>query len=219
MHRDKRGLLRPQIAKILAPVGLIAVGMLFATALFWTPARLFAASPRVPRAQAPLLDAIATPVPGGPGYIMIAPGSFHADSGGNDFAIDQFNRYVTQGSGIVNLHAPVQLPHGAKVTRLIYYCSDNTAYYTYADLTRSSPADYGTRFDNIYVVMSVGDSGNQTIVDDTPAAAGAEVVDNSRYSYLVHLHFSDGSGLRAYGVRIDYEYGDFLPAVLKDATH
>lgn len=200
-----------QIVRVLAPVGLIAVGLLLAAALFFAP------SAPAARGQAPL-DAIATPVPGGPGYIMIAPGSFHTDSGGGDFYIDLFNRYVTQGSGTVNLYAPVQLPHGARVTRLIYYCYDNTAHYTYADLTRSSPADYGARFDNIYLVISAGDSGNQTLVDDTPVAAGAEVVDNSRYSYLVHLHFSDGSGLRAYGVRIDYAYGDFLPVVQQPAA-
>ena len=208
----KKTVLTSQITRILALVGSIVVGMLFATAMF------SAQSSYAERGQAPLLDAVATPVPGGPGYIMIAPASFHADSGGDSYSIDFLNRYVTQGSGIVDLYAPVQLPHGTKITKLIYYCRDNTAYYTYANLVRSSPADYGTQFDSVYSAWSTGDSGNQTIVEDTPATAGTEVVDNSRYSYAVHIYFSGGSGLRAYGVRIDYEYGSFLPAVLKDAT-
>lgn len=211
MHKKKRALIS-QIIRILAPVGLIIVGVLLTIAMF------SAQSSYAEREQSPLLDAVATPVPGGPGYIMIAPGSFHADSGGDDYSIDFLNRYVTQGSGIVDLYAPVQLPHGAKITKLIYYTYDNTAFYTYADLGRSSPADYGTQFNSVYSAWSAGNSGNQTIVDDTPATAGVEVVDNSRYSYTVHIFFSGGSGMRAYGVRIDYEYGSFLPLTLKDAA-
>jgi len=204
--------LMSQIIRNLAPGGLIVVGILLAAAMF--PAR----SSYAKGEQSPFLDAVATPVPGGPGYIMIAPGSFHADAGSDDYSIDFLNRYVTQGTGIVDLYAPVQLPHGARITQLTYYSYDITTFYTYADLVRSSPADYGTQFDSVYSAWSAGSSGNQTIVDSTPGAVDAEVVDNSRYSYVVHVYFSGGSGMRAYGVRIDYEYGSFLPLALKDAA-
>lgn len=211
MLKIKR-LLMSQIIRNLAPVGLIVVGIILAAAMF--PAQ----SSYAKGEQSPLFDAVATPVPGGPGYIMLGPGSFHADAGGDNYSIDFLNRYISQGSGIVDLYAPVQLPHGARITKLIYYTFDDTAFYTYAFLVRSSPADYGTLYDFVYDAWSVGSSGNQTIVETTPTTADAEVVDNSRYSYTVHIYFSGGSGMRAYGVRIDYEYGSFLPLALKDAA-
>ena len=194
---------------IWALAGLIMVGVLFVTTILALPSRASVE-------QMPLRSATATPVPGGPGYIMLSPGSFHADTNSSGvYSIDTFGRYIEYQSGDVDVYAPVQLPHGARITQMIYYCRNDAIVWNDAFLLRSSPADYGTASDNVFYAASNASSGDQTIVD-TPNE-GTDVVDNSRYSYVVHIRLRE-VGQRAYGVRIDYEYGIFLPAMMKNHT-
>ena len=137
-------------------------------------------------------------------YIMIAPGSFSPDSDGGDYTIDVHNSYLEHGSGILDLFAPIQLPDGAEISKLTYYCFDDSDSYTYANLVRSNPSSYGVEFDIILSAWSERDIGDQAVEAPAPKP-GTEVVDNSSYSYLVHIFFSGGSGMRAYGVLIEYE--------------
>lgn len=201
--------LSAQRIKILILVVGIMIGILFSTTIL--PSSSYAETEQIS-----LLGAVATPVPGGPGYIMISPSSFHADtSSASNYSIDIFNRYLEyDGSTSVNLYAPVQLPHGAKITKITYYCYNDTIYQNYATLLRSSPADYGTEFDSIFFASAASTSENQTIIADTPLP-DTNVVDNSRYSYGVHVLLAE-TGQRLYGVRIDYEYGNFLPVATKN---
>ena len=131
---------------------------------------------------------------GSVGYVMVAPGSFSPDADGGDYTIDVHNRYLEQGSGILDLFAPVQLPQGAEITKLTYYCFDDSDSYTYANLVRSNPSSYGVEFDIIYSAWSERDIGDQTVEAVAPKP-GTEVVDNSSYSYLVHIFFSPGTSL------------------------
>jgi hypothetical protein len=121
------------------------------------------------------------------------------------------------GGASVYLYAPVQLPDGARVKRLTYHCRNTSSGHegvNEARLLRTAPASFDGSYDAILSAVSEG-LGDDTVVDNTPLS-GAAVVDNSQYAYVVEIHFHGGLRQQAFGVRIDYAYADFLPAVLKE---
>jgi len=158
---------------------------------------------------------------------MLGVGSFNSDSDGGYYYIEKVSNYnllgsyIEQGSDEVDLFAPVHLPNGAKITKMTYYFNDSTSDgYTLAELVRSQPGSHDDDCELIFFAISGNNdaSGDQTLVatEPIPSIAGAKTVDNSKYSYLVHVLFDgdlqglepsdDNPPMRTYGALIEYSY-------------
>ncbi len=107
--------------------------------------------------------------------------------------------------------APVDLPHGATVTKVTFYFYDDSSVgsdYASVWLGRN---DHDNSFSQMADVTSndAGDSSNQ---DDTINYA---TIDNSQYSYFLELCLNS-SAVWAYGVVVEYSYSASLPLVTRN---
>ena len=125
--------------------------------------------------------------------------------------------YQTNGEEIFNpegqptvFYAPVMLPHGVTVTKVIFYFFDDS----------SDSSDYGfsnlRRNDNAGASLSMSEimsnnNGNSSNYDDTINYAP---IDNAQYSYYLSLYLSSVK-VHAYAVIIEYTYPLSLPLILK----
>jgi len=137
------------------------------------------------------------------GYVSIPATAFGPKEDGYNFlrsgnirAYDATSRYYG---------APVQLPHGATVTRMTYYFYDhvvgddtNTTLYRSTYTTGAATA--------MASASSSGTPGSSSAFDDMIDHA---TVDNMQYGYYLWLDLSaggHGTSLMAYGVVIEYTY-------------
>ncbi|MBA4058524.1 MAG: hypothetical protein C0490_27655, partial [Marivirga sp.] len=146
-------------------------------------------------------------------FYAVDPASFQAlEPGGNNSSIlglfeDGNSTFVFAKGSARQIMAPVNLPHGATVQSV-------TVYYAYSLLL-------GPITVNFYRKNLTGGANEALGTIVTPligigvqsaSVAGATVVDNSTYSYRIHVTFTNllnvtdpGSALqRIYGVRIQY---------------
>jgi hypothetical protein len=152
-------------------------------------------------------------------YCAIDPSAFQGlePSGGADQTITGLyqadNTFISANQTGREIMAPVNLPHNATIQRI-------TVYYLNEDLLLLGPiivrfyrkpfagtANQQLSFVNIpYNLLA---PGNQN-ADLGGIAVGDDVIDNSTYSYRIHVIFADsadGPGdatQRIYGVRIEY---------------
>ena len=153
----------------------------------------------------------AAPVPGGPGFY--AQSSLHFrpylplyeyDYAGTDL--------YNPGTGTGYYEAPLALPNGATITKLVVYYWDNSATL---DLTGQlyRVAFDGTGAAPMAVVSSSGYSAVYSYAET--ASIVNPVVDQQSYSYLLELTLPPSLDLRLVGMRIDYAYAVSLPIMMK----
>ena len=147
------------------------------------------------------LDAAATPVPGGPGYISVNGTGFkpylstagYSNVGGClDARTD--TSYLAQ----------LQLPHGARITQIVAYYSDlNPSGDILLELVRFP---FESTFSSAILGKYLPDT---TSLSSTILTLGSPaVVDNSQNSYLLRASFSDSSlsyPIHLCNVRVDYD--------------
>lgn len=154
-------------------------------------------------------------VPGGPGFISIPPTAFFPLALIDDWSFMDsalFNPSSTYNS---ILRAPVYLPHGAIVNKVVlYFYDDNAANNLSAELYNLALSGGNP------TIMSILDSstlmgGGYGQKTDTDIFRGT--INNQNYVYYVELYFPKNCGItiRFTGLRIDYEYPGYLPCVTK----
>ena len=153
-----------------------------------------------------------TPIPGGPGYVSL---------NGLDFMpfTPTDNTFSYAGVSIKNtgpspdwFMAPVKLPNGATIVKLV-------VYYTDADAVLNLEADL------VYIPLGYAYGYQLGGIISTGSAAGAlvgettsfthPVVDLSANSYLIQVYLPNSANISLVGVRVDYGYQIALPAMAK----
>ncbi len=132
------------------------------------------------------------------GYLSLSAADFQPQVDGYDFSNTGQRLQNVDGSSD-NYIAPVQLPHGATVTRLTFYWRDTSSSNGVLSLYRNGLA--GTSSLMAYASTS-GNAGNGSSYDSTISYA---TVDNSQYSYFLSLGLPD-SNVWCYGAIIEYTY-------------
>ena len=126
--------------------------------------------------------------------------------------------YLFSGRTLVNpdtithyYEAPVNLPHGATITRFVVWYMDNNTSNLWAALARAS-LDEATLNQIGYVASSGADayvrySQDLTITDP--------VVDNENYFYWVEVGLPPNATVGILSFRIDYQYSNYVPLTTK----
>ncbi len=152
---------------------------------------------------------------GGPGFIMIHPTAFvpMSSTGTYSFNIAGGGLY-NPGTTNVFYEAPVNLPHGAKITKVVvYYIDNSTASNMWVWL-----AVVGMDTSSITQMASLTTTGanvTNRVVEDTTITP--DTIDNQSNAYWIEVSIpgNQGANLVIRGIRIDYSYPVNLPLINK----
>ncbi|MEL7625394.1 MAG: hypothetical protein AAGU15_00865 [Anaerolineaceae bacterium] len=154
-------------------------------------------------------------VPGGPGFVMIHPTAFVPmfSEWPYSFGIGGGALY-NPGTAEYYYEAAVNLPHGAKITKVVVYYFDNSATSNiWVILAGISMDDY--LLPNLAYLVTSGAEANNRVMEDTTISP--DVIDNQSFAYWVEVGIpgNESSNLNLRGIRIDYEYPVSLPLINK----
>ena len=150
-------------------------------------------------------------VPGGPGFIMVSAFNFRP------LTLD--DTWSMYGSGIINngpasnLVAGLTLPHGATITKMtLYYRDVSGTLNLRIILRRGDGLAEGGELANIQTSGSEFAFRYQSVTSFTNPK-----VDNQLYSYYLVVSFpaAASSDIVLSQVRLDYDYPNYLPTVMK----
>jgi hypothetical protein len=162
----------------------------------------------------PGAPAIATSVPGGPGYVSL---------NGIDFKpfTPTDNTYSYFGVSIRNtgaapdwFMASIHLPNGSTIKKFVVYYTDSdgaTGMNLEADLIY---APLGSAFGIIQGGFTSSGSALGLLISEVTTITNP-VVDLSANSYLVEVYLPNSTNVSLVGVRVDYGFQITLPAVMK----
>lgn len=162
--------------------------------------------------NAPAVEPLAAPVPGGPGFIMVNILDFKPYNSMSQIAYSGTSFYnpstTTDGNYVVGL----TLPHGATITKLTLYYYDNTVKDAVLYLGWASEGT-GAYIANVVtegVQTAYRSSSNSAAIIDGN-------IDNQSRSYFLELvlPYGVGSQLRISNVRIDYQYTAYTPVIMR----
>ncbi|MBL9000984.1 MAG: hypothetical protein JNK25_07605 [Phycisphaerae bacterium] len=151
-----------------------------------------------------ITDAGELRVPATARFLSVAPCAFQAENRLIIRSTIIFHASILSGeSGFAS--APVQLPAGATVRRVVAWCSDDSASQNLRiGLYRNRLTDPNSVIETLASISSSGSSGSQTLTDNTIANA---TIDTENYIYFLDLDWNkpgDGS-IFFYGARIEYD--------------
>lgn len=133
------------------------------------------------------------------GYVSVPAAAFRPWEDGYDYE-NRGRSLKNMDGNSDNYYAPVQLPHGATVTKLTFYWNDtSTANDGRAVLRR---VDSNGNYINMATATTSGSGGNGSSYDNTISVAS---VDNSQYAYYLWWNLPD-SNVIGYYVVIEYTF-------------
>ncbi len=143
------------------------------------------------------------------GYLSINPSALDPETLSNTYSRDFGSLYSTTASGTQKFHAPVQLPDGAKVTKVTFEIFDRSASYKLAWSLRVRWISGSSTY--LDTMASTGTTNAFTAnpwQKLTETSISYDVVDNSTYSYFIEAEFngSTDSTIEAGRVLIEYTY-------------
>jgi hypothetical protein len=155
--------------------------------------------------------ALATPVPGGPGFVSLSPAAFKPIDPNYPIAFFGTNIY-NPNDNTASYLAPISLPNGATVTKFVAYYVDNITWGELFAMLAAAPFD-GANEDQIAMLTSWGDDLSyrytEIIPNDSP------VINQQIYSYYVLIGLPPTIQVKLAGVRVDYAYPSMLPLINK----
>lgn len=156
---------------------------------------------------------INTAVPGGPGFIMIHPTAFVPMYSTQEYAFNiGGGALYNTGSSDSYYEAAVNLPHGAKITKVVVYYYDNSPTKDVWVLLAAISMD-----DSILPAMawfeSSGADSNNRVMENTTISP--DIIDNQSYAYWIEVGLPGGqsTNLMIRGIRIDFSYPVNLPLI------
>lgn len=157
--------------------------------------------------------ALTGPIQGGPGFISVSTYGFKPFLPTWTMAYSNTWLY-NNGSDGANYIAPVNLPHGAIITKLVLFSYDNVPgggidfYLQAVDLFNGSLTEVASASSN--------QSDGLGYVEGEVYAPMSNI-NNQLYSYVLEADIPHGFGsnLCLVNVRIDYGYPSYFPTVLK----
>lgn len=149
------------------------------------------------------------PVPGGPGFHAESAFAFRPYDPGPNYSYSGAELYNPTGQDRA-YEAPVSLPNGATITKLVAYYYDNAASDLHVAMAHIALDGSGTA--NMATVNPGGQPG-YTHVETTSISYAT--VDQQNYSYVVQVTLPATFNVRLVGIRIDYMYAVNMPMVAK----
>ncbi len=154
-------------------------------------------------------------VPGGPGFVMLHPTAFvpFQQTGEYSFAGGAGALY-NPGSNSYAYEAAVNLPHGAKITKVVVYYYDNSStqdlWVALATINLDTSVQSTMAF-----LSTAGADINKRVMEDTTITP--DTVDNQSNAYWIEVYIpgNQSTNLIFRGVRIDYSYPVNLPLINK----
>lgn len=165
--------------------------------------------PLAARVEAAEVAAPTDPVPGGPGFISISPLAFQPFL--SSTAYQNYYYLVNMGATSASFGAPVYLPNGCTVKKMVVYYSDNEASLDMDVYLVGIEMVSGT-FYHMASVTSSGTTPGYGYMEDTSVTNA--VVDNQSRVYSLEVLMPGTTALSVLAVRIDYEFSSSL-ALLK----
>lgn len=154
------------------------------------------------------------PIPDGPGFISVSSYAFRA--GAETADPSYLNGFMFVGdagaAGNETFFAPVYLPHGASITKLLFFYSDLEVDF---DLTFALDK---IELSGMWPIEVAGATSSGTTDQGLAIATVTEpVVNNQLNAYVLRVVIPAGfhSDMGLFNVRIDYSYPTFLPTVQK----
>jgi len=141
------------------------------------------------------------------GYISISAAAFEPHSKSVEY--DNRGNSLSTLSGGGYFYAPVQLPHGATVTNMIFVFFDDEETEHAQVKMYCFNLTSGSLMGEITSLNEGASSENTTVFTDP-------VIDNSEYSYYIEL-FLSSEDVYLYQVFIEFTYPtNFMPLVMRD---
>jgi hypothetical protein len=196
----------------IAASALLLLLILLAFTLIQTPAVIGQVFTDPPDAS-PGRDALLEAVPGGPGFYTQSAAAFRPRSSSTEYQLT--GPRLRTISAPTSYDAPLDLPNGAQINRLVIYFTDNDD-------------DPGVDFSaEIWRVPLPGRTGER--VSETISSTGAPgeayeettnilepAVDLEGYAYYIRLFLPVSNNLEVNGLRVDYTYDVELPLIRAD---
>jgi hypothetical protein len=154
---------------------------------------------------------IPDPVPGGPGFISVSTYGFKPYDPA--WTLGYSNTWMyNNGTEGANYITSVNLPHGAILTKVVFF---------YYDTVPGGGMDYYLQsvnmFDGSLTEVAGGSSNGSDGFGYVEIPIYEPLIDNQLYSYVIEADFPGGFGtnLSLINIRIDYGYSSFLANVQK----
>ena len=151
-------------------------------------------------------------VPGGPGYISLDSSAFRNLFATDSYAFGSWGLYNPGTAGNMNFLASVNLPHGARLTKVVAYFYDYSSAYDLKVRLYMYALDGGFGGDMAEVVSDGAVSTPRFMIDST---IDYSQIDNSSNSYILYLELPADKQVQLIAVRLDYAYPSILPLILK----
>lgn len=150
-------------------------------------------------------------VPGGPGFIMIHPTAFVPINSTQEYAFGGGGVLYNPGSSYALYEAAVNLPHGAKVTKVVLYYYDNSTAGVWMALAAKNMD--GNDLQILAYLETSGAEDVDRLMEDTTITA--DTINNQSYAYWIEVSIPGGqpTNLMIRGIRIDYSYPVNLPLI------
>lgn len=152
-------------------------------------------------------------VPGGPGFIMVHPTAFVPINSTTEHSFGGGGYIYNPGTTLSFYEAAVNLPDGAKITKVVVYYRDNSTAnlevtLAVIDMDTSSVSPMAN-------IISAGASPTNQVLEDTTISP--DTIDNQSNAYWIEagLPGGQGSNLRIRGIRIDFSYPVNLPMIVR----
>lgn len=162
----------------------------------------------------PLAPAIVGVVPGGPGYVSLNGINFKPLTPSN-------NTYSWSGVGLKNtgtsgdwFMAPVQIPNGATIQKIVVYYVDQDAGVGNDLEVDLIYVPLGVNFGSLMATFKSSGSLAGSVYGETTTITNP-VVNLSANSYLIQAYLPVSTNITLQGVRIDYGYPTNLPLMMK----
>lgn len=150
-------------------------------------------------------------VPGGPGFIMVHPTAFVPFTSALEYSFSSGGYLYNPSSSPAYYEAAVNLPHGAKITKVVVYYKDESPGNLRASLAVVGMDTPGAW--EMAVLSSEGSTAGFRVMEDTTITL--DTVDNQSYAYWIEVYLPGGyqTLLTLRGIRIDYSYPVNLPLI------
>jgi hypothetical protein len=160
------------------------------------------------------LPGVSEPVPGGPGFYTQSAWLFTPYTPTTEWGYHYDGVLYNPGSQNAYYIAPVSLPNGVTVTKLVAYYKDSSADHLTLKLYGWDGLGTWKRMGTVASLDTIGYGSAET------ESIGHAVIDLQTYSYTLWLYIPGGSGidLGLANVRIDYAYPTTLPLVTSNAA-
>ena len=154
-----------------------------------------------------------TAVPGGPGFIMVHPTAFIPVISSFEYGFAGGGFLYNPGSTPAYYEAAVNLPHGAKITKVVLYYYDNSTENIWVTLAAMGMDEFD--LPNLTNLTTSGAVENHRVMEDTTITP--DTINNQSYTYWIEAGIpgSQSTNLMIRGIRIDYSYPVNLPLINK----